>query len=762
MDELIWLDRFTGTRYRCDAAWQAAVRRHIVDGLRSVLAAGGTTQELANAAARFWHNTYYRQVFPLRFGLGEEDGWLQAPPAFPEANQVDLGPLAGRPLRQSLLDKGCLPPILPDARRGSEGWLLADRLLIEAALLNVLLAQTAGMEEERHAARLAALIYPFLAELADIVASDPRVEAIARALAGGPSAAALSAPLNELVCAVRDQQLGDRRLDIVLVAVQRVKQYVFETSGLNEIRGGSTLLDEVTDNLRVQVGKEIGPEVVLRAAGATLLFLAPATDGHSPWPARLREEFYRATGTAFPAAAAITVRAQDLFTAYGEAVSRTYAALAADRAQAIRPEYQALPFEARCELCRIRPADGWDVAPGLEDIPNNRRPVCRVCKTKRDWGKAERRGKVHDVLRRIGYEGNLAALGIKPGSDWLASDLEKLIPAGVRRKLIGIVYGDGNNFGRISMGLPDIALGIQWAKRVEQTTQAAAALALGQATQRAAALRSWTPGGRPVMEKVPFQVLALGGDDLSLFAWAPVAIYFAAEFTRLTDLEFRATGSDRLSPDPLIFSLGTLVTDEKAPVARSVEFTEHELMGWAKRASKEQKLAYGNIAMVYAQTAEAIPSDLKRYRDEVYLLGAGERFRLCTTLRPWTAAELRMLLDGAELVVRDGHLGRLQRLAAAFYGARQGALAGMLYYAYQKGRAARDGTEGWIQELEARLAAAGGHARDETLLVHYQPQKTARLLFGLSADAGDATQTNRVTIWHAPLWDLVELAKLMS
>ncbi|MGQ9490497.1 MAG: hypothetical protein ACUVR4_12365 [Anaerolineae bacterium] len=142
MNELIWLDRFTGTRYRCDAAWQASVWRHIVDGLRSALAVGGTTQELANAAARFWHNTYYRQVFPLRFGLGEEEGWLQAPPAFPEANQVDLGLLAERPLRQCLLDKDRLSPILPDAQRGPEGWLLADRLLIKAALFNVSLAQT--------------------------------------------------------------------------------------------------------------------------------------------------------------------------------------------------------------------------------------------------------------------------------------------------------------------------------------------------------------------------------------------------------------------------------------------------------------------------------------------------------------------------------------------------------------------------------------------------------------------------------------------
>ncbi len=755
MNELIWHDRFTGARYRCDERWQAWVRHHLTDGLRQALARKDTVEGQANAAAGFWQETYYRQLFPLRFGRTEEAGKLRATDTVSPAQEVDLGPRAGRPLRQGLLDGDNLPPILPDAQQGSVGWLLADRLLIEAALLNVLLAQTPGVEPtQRHAARLAALSHPFFDDLADAIVPAPWVKPIAQTLSGG--AADLPAPLREVVCAVRDRALGDRKLDVVLMAVQRVKQYVFETPGLNEIRGASTLLDEVTDNLQRQVRAEIGPEVVLRAAGATLLFLAPASDGGSSWPTRLHEAFYRCTGTAFPAAAAITIRAQELLSSYGKAVSGAYAALAADRAQAARPDQAALPFEARCELCRIRPADGWDAAPGVEDILDNRRPICQVCRTKRRWGQDERRGKVHDALRRIGYEGNQAALGVRPGKEWLANDLEKLIPAGVRRKLIGVVYGDGNNFGRISMGLPDIALGLQWAQRVEHTTQAASALALGRATQRAAGLRGWDPGDQAVLDKVPFQVLALGGDDLSLFAWAPVAVYFAAEFNRLTDLEFQATGPDRLSPDPLTFSLGLLVTDEKTPVARSVDFTEHELMGWAKRASKEQKLAHGNIAMLYAQTAEAMPANLEQYRKEAYLLGSSGRFQLCATLRPWTAAELEMLLAGAESVVREGCLGRLQRLAAAFYGARQGALTGMLYYAYQKGRVSRNGAGGWIQDLEAELARAGGQSAEQVKLVRYKVDKSNRVSFGLGT-----VQRDPVT-WHAPLWDLVELAKLMS
>ncbi|MDW8319223.1 MAG: hypothetical protein RMN53_15435 [Anaerolineae bacterium] len=752
MNGPIWLDRFTGTRYRCGPAWQKRVWNYLAAGLRGALSGKTTARQQADAAAEFWRDAYYAQIFPLRWGRREEDGQLRRSDILAPQATVDLDAMANRPLRRRFLDEDRLPPILPDERRGNEGWLLADRLLIEAALINVL---ASGLDEEqRHAARLAALVYPFYDDLTDVVVADPQVEAVVRVLAGG--SADLPAALGDIVRAVRGGALQGRQVDLVLVAVQRVKQYVFETHGLNEIRGASTLLDEVIEDLTSVVGKEIGPEVVLRAAGATLLFLAPASNDSSSWPARLREAFYRRTGTAFPASAAVTVGAQALLNDYGQTVSRVYDAMTVDRAQALRPLYAALPFEARCELCGIRPAEGWDAAPGVPNMPENRRPLCGVCKTKRDQGIDERRGKVVEILSWMGYAGQREALGIEPGGGWLANDLESLIPSGVRRKLIGVVYGDGNNFGRVSLGLSDIALGLQWAKRVEHTTQAAAALALGQATQRAAALRGWQPGGnRAPLSKVPFQVLALGGDDLSLFAWAPVAVYFAAAFTRLTDLEFRATGADRLSKEPLTFSLGVLVTDEKTPVARSVDFTEHQLMRWAKQASKNQKLAQGNVAMLYAQTVEAMPSDLHQYRQSVYLLGRSNGFRLCTTLRPWTADELEVLLASAEQILERNHLGRLQRLTAAFYGARQGVMAGMLHYAYQKGRLARSG--GWIQDIERDLARLQTAASADVLLVRAK-YKDGSDVFGLPS----GNQQPTTVTWQAPLLDLLELAKLMS
>lgn len=758
MSEMIWRDCFTGTRYKCGEAWLGSVRQELTRDLAKRMSNCKTHEEAANKVGRFWKISYYERLFPLRFGCQVEEGMLQVLPLLEVSEEpVTLDDYAKRALRRRLLDGAHLPPIFPDERKQEEGWLLADRLLVEAGLLNVLLAHNPEVsDEKRHAARLAALTYPFRDELAKKfpLLANPLVESISFVLAGEEGKLAklpdLDKSLLKTVQAVRNQVLSEQyKVRLVVVAVQRIKQYVFDTPGLNEIRGGSTLLEQITKTLRQEVEQEIGPEVVLRAAGSTLVFLAPATKEHDGWPERLRRTFWKETGATFPAAASLDVSANSLLKQYGKKMKQLYHALDIDRAQANQPFFVTLPFETRCGLCQTRAAEGWDATPGLPDIPENRRPLCAICKTKREAGKSDRRGQVQTMLETLGYRNQLATLGVKGANryEWMADDLSSLIPKNVRRTLLGVVYGDGNNFGRVSLGLNDLALGLQWTARVEQTTIAAAALSLGQATQKGATLRGWKVGDEPVLDKVPFQVLALGGDDISLFAWAPVAMHFSAQFTYLTDLEFKDARKEELSSDALTFSLGVLVTDEKTPVVKSVDFAEHTLLGRAKKVAKSRKLSHGNIAMLYAPTAESVPANFELYRQQMYQLGAGPTLSLYMTLRPYSAEMLHRLLKVATDVVEKGHLGRLQRLVEAFYGARQSAMTGLLHYAYQRSRSS---SQGWLEELEQALKPPGTEAEDDApRLVKYG----ARTIL---------VKGRPTMVWFSPLWDLIELAKLMS
>ena len=780
----IWQDRFTGTRYLCGPAWCAHVRRHLAAHLGRTLQSATTLQAAADRAGRFWSRTYYAWLFPLRLGRDLVAGQLTTSHLLPPHAEVALDDYAAHPLRAAPLDGQGLPPILPDPTHGADGWLLADQVLLEAACLTTMLGQYPELPSAiRHAVRLATLIAPFAAELMPIVQPLADLNPVFAARANAPSS--LPVAVSSILRQVADRQFGNQHVTVVMIALQRIKQYVFETPGLNEIRGGSTMLDQITDDLRAEVEAQLGPEVVLRAAGSTLLFLAPDTPAARQWPAYLRQTFFERTGTAFPAAVAVRVPMQDLVGRYHTAMSRVHAALAADRASADGPTHPALPFETRCALCKTRPAEGWEAlpdadelepeaptvaptvvaasAPETEGTPKTKavpvwRPLCAVCKTKRGLGLAQRRRKLERVLLGLGMrDPGLLGVNIKTATDWVADDLALLAPTHVRRQLIGVVYGDGNNFGAVAMDLPDLALGRQWAARVEQTTHAAVALALGQATQHAARLVGWQPGEPGPLDHLPFQVLAVGGDDLSLFAWAPVAVAFAATFAQLTDLELQATSAARLRNQAhLSFSLGVLVTDAATPVITSVAFVENYLLKWAKQAVRERALQQGTIALLTALTAEAIPADLQRYRREVFLLGAAERFALCTTLRPYVAAELLLLLEVARTLVNEGRLGQLQELASALYAAREGVLAGLLHYAYQRGRLDQR-KDAWLTTLEQTIAPLAERPSSVSPMFS---QAINRPPFGLGAASGQPPTAG--SLWFTPLGDLIELAKLLS
>lgn len=774
MTETIWLDKITGTRYRCNASWLHHVKAQVAALVQVELQRAQSLPNAVKYVAQFWRDTYYRQLFPLRFGCTQDQqGYFAAGQPFGADAEVTLS--GAHPLRQGFLDGSGWPPIWPDSDRGPMGWLMADRLLIEAALLNVLLQQSQSDNGAiRHAARLAALTYPLQPLLENTRWLDGQVQQISALLAN-----ASKAEENVLTRVTRvmsvltnkaDLSIAQSDIGLVLVAGQRIKQYVFDTPGLNEIRGGSTMLDNVTEELTDLVCQEIGPEAILRAGGSTLLFLAPADDSLELWPPRLRRAFFTKTKIAFSAAACSRVPISALLNHdsdnnnFNMAVGQLFQAMSDDRAEARLSRHVTYPFETRCTLCQVRAAYTWD-----PDPEGNQQPICEVCQLKRQTGRDERRGKVRDLLVDLGITNyrertiDLTMLGVEriTTEHGLAQDLETLAHQQARRKLIGVVYGDGNNFGAVQRNMNDLALNRQWAARVENTTRAALALALGRATQKAAQAYGWQPGSQPVLDHLPFQVLARGGDDLSLFAWGPVAVYFANEFVQLTDLELKVTEQDTAKPRPdLSYALGVLLTDEKTPVRKSVAFVEEELLKWAKQAGKERKLTGGAITMLYAEKADKVPADLDRYREEMYLLGLGRQFQLCATLRPYTAAELTALLAVAEKVRAQGHLGRLQRLISAFYGARQGAFAGMLHYAYQKGRF-RDG--GWVAEVERELAEAmrvNVPTTASVLLIDYNTP-APRTPFGLAPSPPVDSRPVPI-VRFSPLWDLLELAKLLS
>jgi hypothetical protein len=756
-----WIDQFTGVRYGYEADWVRKVRRHLATLLARDLAETATAKHAADICASFWQ-AYYGLVFPLTFGRDSEEGTFSGVSLFAAGEPVTLDP--EQELRQRFLDGQRLPPILAAETKPSE--LVADHHLITAALCNVILqAQGQGDAPLFHHVRLGVLVHELVEDehLTARLAKFPEAVQIARFLNDG--AGALPNGIDgELLRAIHGEDYSAistcRGVALIGVGAQRIKQFVFESSGLNEIRGASTLLDDCVARLKTRISNEIGPEVILRAAAATLEFLAPGLDSSDgkPWAEQLRAQFFRETGIAIVAAAGIQTNPSRLLIEYQNVRREFHAALERDRYEIDLPSSESLPFEVRCEVCGRRPAEGWE-----ED--GEKRPICRVCVTKRKLGRNERRGKMRDVLGWLDLPSDPGQLGVA-SADFVAQDLSDLTPE-TKRKRLAVIYGDGNNFGDIAGKLDSLASGLQWTHRVERVTQAAVTLALASATKRA------SPKPPKQLSRLPFQVLSVGGDDMSLFTWARIGLPVCEHFLHLTDLEFRQGDGPRIADKPLAFSLGALICDDKAPVRRTVDFAEKELLKWAKRAAANRLDRRGNLAFHLALTAEQIPAQLKTHLKQVFLCGAAKE--VCLTMRPFNADELHFLLEKAAALRERHHEGLLQNLVAAFV--QSPYRTALLHYYYQKAREQGNApdleAQSFFAQLEGRREA--GQAQDWEKLfggfplagVQDQPgdkfffkwwpaKPTSRSPFGEDPDSDSS-----VTML-SPLWDLYEVVKILE
>ncbi|MFN7162004.1 MAG: hypothetical protein ACK4NB_02990, partial [Fimbriimonadales bacterium] len=269
-----WLDRFTGHRYQLSDEHRRQIRDSLAKdlaqriGASSAHATAYAVAELAYAVAKFWSVDYYERVFPLRFGREA------ACDIFAKGASLEYGNDGSAPAqaewRTEFLHAMRYPPILPAETQPDPNMpalLAADHHLATAALINVCLRRLGIDEATLHQARLGALLHE-LVDLPDIqnaLSRYPIALGVAHYLKGASDALpdALQ-PHQSLIDAIHTGDSSgapkDAAFCIIGLAAQRIKQYVFETPGLPEIRGASQLLDMVVAKMARRVAEQIGRE----------------------------------------------------------------------------------------------------------------------------------------------------------------------------------------------------------------------------------------------------------------------------------------------------------------------------------------------------------------------------------------------------------------------------------------------------------------------------------------------------------------------
>ena len=387
-----------------------------------------------------------------------------------------------------------------------------------------------------------------------------------------------------------------------------IKGYVYETDALPEIRGASEILQEVEDEVRRLFQDKLAKEALIYCSGGGFLAIVPASQAEE-----LKQEIERLYRNETKTATITVVSsdpigyadigrglmpyddaqvkalsgggvAGDLLFSHFDALLKErakrknfgelVAALAgrlqqAKRAKPTVPFFETLPIHRRCESCGKRAAERRDEVRGEW--------MCAICFEKRKEGRGGRRRFLHEFVRWAEARGLTV-------SKKLPADLDTLAGSEGR---IALLYTDGNNMGDLLQFMPSPASYRHFSQVLEDATRDA----LFSAIVSAFGKKRLEDASKPL----PFEIIALGGDDIVLivparYGWR-LALYVLEEFERhegvrkLQDELRERLGDSPRRPVALNLSAGLAIADVKYPV--SFLFTLAE--GLLKEAKREAK-----------------------------------------------------------------------------------------------------------------------------------------------------------------------------
>ena len=307
-----------------------------------------------------------------------------------------------------------------------------------------------------------------------------------------------------------------------------IKSYVYESHALPDIRGASQILVEREQDVIELFGRRLVKECLIYCGGGGFLALVPATMveelnqelekyhlqkarvatitvvasgplGYAQFARGLAphsEDVLRSLSGQGLAADLLFSHFEALLTDrnkrknFGELVSVVTGKLQqAKRMRERAPFIEALPVSRRCDSCGKRPAESWD------DVKQEW--LCCVCQEKRTKGRQERREFVREfeewAARNQSCQINFRC----------PEDLEALAGTGGK---IALLYADGNNMGDLLQLMPSPASYRHFSQVLESATKEALFEAI------------WTVFGvqlsNSASQQVPFEIIALGGDDI--------------------------------------------------------------------------------------------------------------------------------------------------------------------------------------------------------------------------------------------------------
>ncbi len=435
--------------------------------------------------------------------------------------------------------------------------------------------------------------------------------------------------------------------------VDAIKEFVFETSSLPQIRGGSELLLECEAQIKGELRQKYGYEEVYCAGGS---FLLEVSAGQAE---EIRQELERlylqktlaATVTVVYENGDRTPSAMTLSPLDGWAqriqkaaehvspenkFARRMSFLAARMREAkagkvYAPFYEAFPFGRRCDRCGKRMA----AAP---DPVEKEKAVCPVCKIRSEKGRKRQEGIRGQCNREFAQfmEGAGEPLVVEQ-----AEDLDHLVKT-AKRGYLAFLYADGNDIGKLLSTAQDKTQYRAISEALLEGTKAALFEAIRQVCDPA--LREngiW-----------PFDIVNIGGDDVTVLIQAGYAWQLAVEFLERFEKEVNERLKTHLGDTypRITAACGIAIADVKYPM-RYFERLASDVLKQAKRLAKEDP-DRPTSALTFLWLPSPVASEKAEPLLSYYRRHPKQDLQMELVARPYSLEQARTLLEGVREIAR--------------------------------------------------------------------------------------------------------------
>lgn len=510
---------------------------------------------------------------------------------------------------------------------------------------------------------------------------------------------------NQLPDEIKVRNLGG--LALLSADTDKIKDYVFESARLPEIRGASMILDELNQgwpggkpNIRsifaakgLPTGSKDDPHelsCIVYAGGGSLLALVPYHFAEE-LRAEIEALYPRQTGVATITCVYQPLTAREVLERFDKLMAcQSLLLRLAKYEKDPLPFFEAIPPVRRCQSCGLRPAACYEAEPAP-------RWLCWPCKKKVDQSKM-RGGKKQWTLDFVdellagrldcnpqyylnGYEPTEQALEAVQG----AKDLDEIALASRDEKSIGFIYADGNGVGQLVEQSKTVDEYRRKSDVLHQAIRHAVFTALARHLQIKRGIHREI--GRSAVDIHPFEIITVGGDDALLIVPSDRALDVATTLGRTFEGMLAESGEFKRAT----LSVGLVVADPHNPVYFLRALAEDLLKSAKKRArqlaASGQTPAEGTLDFMALKSQTMLSTDLSDLRAHfpwTITSLAPQREKAILTGRPFTWTEVERLKRTAQAVDRALPRTQLQALRRAL---REGRLASTLFYLYQWARA---------------------------------------------------------------------------